>query len=163
MVCLFSLILLHKSNLVADNPRDISSKVITRVDLVCTDSGAQIFVRATNTIQFQQRALTLPLPSIPGSRLCPVAALRHHLALNPGSGSTPFFQCFLGPSFTFSHISSFWFFFSYLPASFGTFFFFFSPHLVSDAVVQPSHLTVVFPLKLSSLWEIGRMMPTLFT
>ena len=88
--------LLRKSNLVADNPQDISSKVITRADLVFTDSGAQIFVRATKTIQFQQRALTLPLPSISGSRSCPVAALRHHLALNPGSGSTPLFSVLSG-------------------------------------------------------------------
>jgi len=57
--------LLHISNLVTNNLRDISFKVITRADLVFTDSGAQIFVRATKTIQFQQRAFTLPLPRIP--------------------------------------------------------------------------------------------------
>lgn len=57
--------LLHKSNLVTNNLQDISFKVITRADLVFTDSGAQIFVRATKTIQFQQRAFTLPLPRIP--------------------------------------------------------------------------------------------------
>lgn len=57
--------LLHISNLVTNNLRDISFKLITRADLVFTDSGAQIFVRATKTIQFQQRAFTLPLPRIP--------------------------------------------------------------------------------------------------
>jgi len=118
-----------------------------------------IFVRASKTIQFQQRALTLPLPSIPGCQLCPVAALRHHLALNPGSG---FILCLLGPSFTLSHLSSFQFFFPKLSRSFN-WNLPFTPHTVFNAAVRLLHLTAVFPLKLSSLWEIARAMPTLFT
>ena len=75
---------LHKSNLVPDNPRQISPKVITRASLAFSPWGASIHVSATKTIQCQQRSLDLPIPSIPGSRLCPILALRRHLSLNPG-------------------------------------------------------------------------------
>lgn len=83
---------LRKSNLVLDNPRQISPKVITRADLVFTSSGANIHVSATKTIQCQQRSLILPIPVIPGSRLCPISALRRHFALNPGPVSAPLFS-----------------------------------------------------------------------
>ena len=82
---------LRKSNMVPDNTRQISAKVITRAHLVFTSSGANIHVSATKTIQCQQRSLVLPIPSLPGSRLCPTSALRHHLSLNPGPSSVPLF------------------------------------------------------------------------
>ena len=41
-------------------------------------------IKASTTIQYQQRSLSIPLPCIPGSPLCPVMALRRHLRLNPG-------------------------------------------------------------------------------
>lgn len=66
-------------------------KVITRANLVFTPSGANIDVSASKTIQCQQRALVLPIPSISGSRLCPISALRCYLSLNPGPGSAPLF------------------------------------------------------------------------
>lgn len=87
---------LCKSNLVLDNPRQVSPKVITRANLVFTSSGANIHVSATKTIQCQQRSLILPIPVIPGSRLCPISALRRHFALNPGPVSAPLFQFPLG-------------------------------------------------------------------
>ena len=82
---------LRKSNLVPDNTRQISPKVITRAHLIFTSSGTNIHVSATKTIQCQQRSLVLPIPSLPGSRLCPTSALRHHLSLNPGPSSVPLF------------------------------------------------------------------------
>ena len=87
---------LRKSNLVPDNPRQISPKVITRANLVFTPSGANIHVSASKTIQCHQRALVLPIPSIPGSRLCPISALRRHLSLNPGPSSAPLFSVLSG-------------------------------------------------------------------
>ena len=87
---------LRKSNLVPDNTRQISSKVITRANLVFTSAGANIHVSATKTIQCQQRSLILPIPAIPGSRLCPILALRRHLAINPGPVSAPLFSVFSG-------------------------------------------------------------------
>ena len=87
---------LRKSNLVLDNPRQISPKVITQTNLVFTSSGTNVHVSATKTIQCQQRSLILPIPVIPGSRLCPISALRCHLALNPGPVSAPLFSVLSG-------------------------------------------------------------------
>ena len=82
---------LHKSNLVPDNTRQISPKVITRAHLVFTSLGIDIRVSATKTIQCQQCSLVLPIPSLPESRLCPTSALPHHLSLNSGLSSVPLF------------------------------------------------------------------------
>ena len=87
---------LRKSNLVPDNMRQISSKVITWANLVFTSAGANIHVSATKTIQCQQQSLIPPIPAIPGSRLCPILALRRHLAFNPGPVSAPLFSVFSG-------------------------------------------------------------------
>ena len=86
---------LRKSNLVLDNPRQISPKVITRANLVFTSSGVNVHVSATKTIQCQQRSLILPFPVIP-ARLCPISVLRYHLALNPGPVSAPLFSVLSG-------------------------------------------------------------------
>ena len=87
---------LRKSNLVPDNLRRISPKVITRASLAFTPVGANIHVSATKTIQCQQRSLDLPIPRVPGSRLCPIFALRRHLSLNPGPVSAPLFSVISG-------------------------------------------------------------------
>lgn len=55
-----------------------------------------VLVSATKTIQCQQRSLILPIPMIPGSCLCPISALRCHLALNPGPVSAPLFSVLSG-------------------------------------------------------------------
>ena len=101
---------LRKSNLVPDNPRQISPKIITRANLVFTPSGANIHVSASKTIQCHQRALVLPIPSIPGSRLCLISALRRHLSLNPGPSSAPLFSVLSGSGLapiTYKHFSGF--------------------------------------------------------
>ena len=82
---------LHKSNLVPDNTRQISPKVITRAHLVFTSLGADIHVSATKSIQRQQHSLVLPIPSLPEYRLCPTLAFHHHLSLNPGASFVPLF------------------------------------------------------------------------
>ena len=87
---------LRKSNLVPDNKRQISSTVITQANLVFTFAGANIHVSATKTIQCQQRSLILRIPAIPGSHLCPILALRRHLAINPGPVCAPLFSVFSG-------------------------------------------------------------------
>ena len=103
---------LRNSNLVPDNTRQISSKVITRANLVFTSAGANIHVSAMKTIQCQQRSLILPIPTIPGSRLCPILALRRHLAINPGSVSAPLFSVFSGSGLAPITYKQFWVFLS---------------------------------------------------
>ena len=75
---------LRKSNLVPDVADRISTKVPLRADLESSSQGASLHSKASKTIQYQQRSLSIPLPCIPGSPLCPVRALRRHLHLNPG-------------------------------------------------------------------------------
>ena len=87
---------LRKSNLVPDNKRQISSTVFTQANLVFTFAGANIHVSATKTIQCQQRSLIVRIPAIPGSHLCPILALRRHLAINPGPVCAPLFSVFSG-------------------------------------------------------------------
>ena len=83
---------LRKSNLVADSPRVTSDKLPRRRDFVLTSEGAFLKIRATKTIQFSQRILTIPLPFIPRSPLCPVSALRNHFRLNNIALSDLFFS-----------------------------------------------------------------------
>ena len=69
LIALFTF--LRKSNLVPDVANRISSKVPLRADLVFDSHGATLHIAASKTIQHQQRSLSIPLPHIPGSPLCP--------------------------------------------------------------------------------------------
>lgn len=89
LVAFFSF--LRKSNLVIGAAAD-SKKVLCRSDLVFTDTGAQLSVRETKTIQYKQRTLSIPLPLISGSRLCPISALRNHLKVNQIASHEPLFS-----------------------------------------------------------------------
>ena len=54
-------------------------------------------IHASKAIQYQHRSLLIPLPHIPGSPLCSVTALRHHLRLNSGSPTAPLPLFFVPP------------------------------------------------------------------
>jgi len=110
LVAFFSF--LRKSNLVVQSDRIVSPKVPRRSDFLVSQYGAFLHIRATKTIQFFQRALCVPLPFIPGSPLCPVSALTHHLRINEVGPSDPIFSVRLDPTqstrpLTFRHFSSF--------------------------------------------------------
>ena len=49
------------------------------------------FLGYTETIQFKQRELEIPLPFIPNSVLCPVTALNRYLCTVPNLPSSPLF------------------------------------------------------------------------
>ena len=73
--------------------RSVSSvKVLRCSHLVLNENTAFLRILATKTIQFTQRSLNIPLPVIPGSILCPVAALHTHLKLNQVPASAPLFS-----------------------------------------------------------------------
>lgn len=88
----FSSSFLRKSNLVVDRAAQVSPKVLLRSDLCFDASFAYLTVRASKTIQFQERLFSLPLPRIPGSLLCPVAALVNHLMINQVPQDMPLFS-----------------------------------------------------------------------
>ena len=91
LVAFFSF--LRNSNLVVKNMRSVSSVKVPRcTHLILNENTAFLRILATKTIQFAQRALNIPLPVIPGSILCPVAALHTHLKLNQVPASAPLFS-----------------------------------------------------------------------
>ena len=60
-------------------------------DIKFTESGAILRIRWTKTLQHSEGILLIPLPSIPGSTLCPVSALLHLFSLVPASLTAPLF------------------------------------------------------------------------
>jgi hypothetical protein len=83
---------LRKSNLVVHSVHSISRKVPCRRDLCFTPDGAVLKIRETKTIQFFQRALSIPMPSVSRSVLCPIAALQNHLRVNAVADRDPLFS-----------------------------------------------------------------------
>ena len=110
LVAFFSF--LRKSNLVADSPSATSDKLPRRCDFVLAPEGAFLQIRATKTIQFKQRILSIPLPFIPNFPLCPVPALINHFRLNRLASSDFLFSVKSSPSLplrpiTYRHFTSF--------------------------------------------------------
>jgi hypothetical protein len=54
-------------------------KCVLRKDIKCIQGGAVLTVRHTKTIQNQERTLSIPLPRIMGSPLCPVSSVEQML------------------------------------------------------------------------------------
>lgn len=59
--------------------------------MVVTTEGLLVTFKCTKTIQFGERLLQIPLHSIPGYPLCPVAAYRRMIELVPARRSCPVF------------------------------------------------------------------------
>ena len=94
LVAFFSF--LHISNLVPYKLSEIGDPQACFLKLssvTFTPQGALLRITCTKTLQFQERALEIPLPLIPGSPLCPVTALRQYLASVQLSPSSPLFVC----------------------------------------------------------------------
>ena len=101
---------LHKSNLVVDRAAQVSPKVLLRSDLCFDALFTYLTVRTSKTIQLQEHLFSLPLPHIPGSLLCPVAALVNHLRINQVPQDMHLFSVRYDSSLshiTYSHFSSF--------------------------------------------------------
>ena len=93
-----------------DRAAQVSPKVLLPSHLCFDASFAYLIVRASKTIQFQERLLSLTLPRIPGSLLCPVASLVNHLRINQVPKDMPLFSVRSGSSLrhiTDAHFSSF--------------------------------------------------------
>lgn len=75
LVAFFSL--LRKSNITAPSIQAFDpTKRLTRNDIKFSPHGALLRIRWSKTLQHREGILLIPLPSIPGSYLCPVAAIR---------------------------------------------------------------------------------------
>ncbi len=83
---------LRKSNLTAASANSFDpTRHLTRQDIKFTNHGAVLRIRWTKTLQHKEGLLLIPLPSIPGSALCPVSAIAHFFALVPAPPSAPLF------------------------------------------------------------------------
>ena len=93
--CLFTVAFfsfLRKSNLVPPSERDFDPlRHLTRGDLHFTDNSTVLCVKWSKTLQFKEGLLLVPVPSIPGSDLCPVAAIKHYFSLVPVITDMSFF------------------------------------------------------------------------
>ena len=91
LVAFFSL--LRKSNLLPakyQEVRNINSPQLRRCHIHFNTPGVILSVHKTKTIQFQQqRVLTIPLPKIHSSILCPARALGNYLQMVPAPGNFP--------------------------------------------------------------------------
>ena len=94
---------LRISNLVPYTLSEVHSNAsffLRHTNITFTASGAYLHVFKTKTIQFKQKILEIPLPIIPGSILCPVAALTTYFRLVPASSNSPVFLAPHGSGFT---------------------------------------------------------------
>ena len=81
----------RKSNLIPDDVNSFNcSKQLTRGHVTFHGSVVILTVTWSKMIQYRQRALEVPLFSIPGSPLCPLTVIKALLA-QPGKKSTPLF------------------------------------------------------------------------
>ena len=82
----------RKSNLV---PTSVSkfdkNKQLCRGDIVVEQDILIILVKWSKTIQFGQRMLRIPIASIPGNILCPVAAYKNMIRCVPARSNSPAF------------------------------------------------------------------------
>ena len=91
----------RKSNLFPSSAKSFDPlRNLTRQDVGIFPSFALVNVHWSKTLQFRERKLSVPIPRIPGSPLCPVTALEEYFALCPTPSSQPYplFCTFAGPT-----------------------------------------------------------------
>jgi len=82
----------RKSNMVPPSKSAFDPKKhLRRGDIVESEAGVLVCIRWSKTIQFGERVLHIPLVAVPGSPLCPSAAVQRMRRLVAGSRSGPAF------------------------------------------------------------------------
>ena len=85
-------LMLRKSNLVPTSVRTFDlDKHLSRGNILIVDDGLLVNITWSKTNQFGARLLQVPIPSIPGSVLCPVSAYKRLVQLVPADSSLPAF------------------------------------------------------------------------
>ena len=92
LVAFFSF--LRRSNLLADSRDELgrASSGLLRKDVSIVHDRAVQRVYRTKTLLFKDRVLSVPIPAIPKSTLCLVAALRKYMSLVPSQPDDPLFM-----------------------------------------------------------------------
>ncbi len=86
-ICLIAFLgMFRKSHLViAGKGTFHSAQQFTKSDFKFFPWGVIIWVRWSKTIQFRERVVSIPLPRVPGSIFCPVAAISHAFSFTVGA------------------------------------------------------------------------------
>ena len=88
-ICLVAFLgMFRKSHLpVTENGSFDAAQQFTKSDFQFFPWGVIIGVRWSKTIQFRERVVSIPLPWVPGSLFCPVAAITHAFSFTVGAPS----------------------------------------------------------------------------
>ena len=77
---------LRLSNMVPHSFKNFDVSIhLARGDIIFSHDMATILVKWSKTIQSRDKIVCIHIPVLPGSKLCPVTALKHMLAIVPGS------------------------------------------------------------------------------
>ena len=85
--------------LVQGNSQFDSARQFVKSDFRFFPWGVVVVVRWSKTIQFRERLVSIPLPSIPGSPLCPVSAILHAFSFTPTAPANSQSFCWVQPRF----------------------------------------------------------------
>ena len=88
---------LRKSNLFPPNKGFDPLKHLIREDFTQIPQGLLLRLKWSKTLQFRERAVTLVVPSIPDSPLCPVTAVRQAFSSTSSWPQDPAFSFRVGP------------------------------------------------------------------
>ena len=67
-------------------------KHLSQADLIFAPPGINVIVKWSKTLQNRDKVKVIKVPSLGKSPLCPVSAVKHLLAITPGSDNSPLFQ-----------------------------------------------------------------------
>ena len=90
LLCFFSF--LRLSNLLPHTTSSFDpTRQLARADFISTQEGAVLLIKWSKTMQDRKQAVTVPLPNLGASPLCPIAALQHMIRSVPADPNDPLF------------------------------------------------------------------------
>ena len=90
LLCYFSF--LRLSNILPHTTTSFDpTRQLAKADFVSVQQGAVLFIKWSKTMQDRKQAVTIPLPNLGTSPLCPTAALHQMIKLVPADSNDPLF------------------------------------------------------------------------
>ena len=161
-ICLVSFFgMFRKSHMVVTTASAFNAKQqFTKSDFRFFPWGVEIIVRWSKTIQFRERQISIPLPRVSGSPLCPVSAILHAFSFTASAPWNPKPLCgFILHLCACSPLRIVCFCLNSGTSSVNVVYM--GPNIApipSDEGVHPLPFKLVFPLSLLRSWVIGNLM-----
>ena len=90
LLCYFSF--LRLSNILPHATTSFDpTRQLARADFISAHQGAVLLIKWSKTMQDRKQAVTIPLPDLGASPLCPIAALHYMIKLVPADSNDPLF------------------------------------------------------------------------